>query len=320
MGMGRFSELVWATKEGPPPTPRETAERWIKALSGSEPVDTAQAEAEVDFRKKERLGNWRESIGKVGFVPEPEHWPAGAEYTRRMFAGYAQAAFAHIHKPREFESFLHESLAILSEGTYRQKLRPYECVLGTDAEARGIAGFHESVRTAASEDVNRWADAGWERHKERCRQKAAERAASVAGRSSQAEPAAAPPSITEALRSWCDVLGKGTEPAAAPPTVTEAELPAVRGEAPPTKTAALTEATANGKTAEPREVRLQAFIHQHNTSIAAVSEAAAVHKPDMQHWRHDELSDDSVMSRRIENVLSGKTQLKAGDAKPAPAA
>jgi hypothetical protein len=65
---------------------------------------------------------------------------------------------------------------------------------------------------------------------------------------------------------------------------------------------------------------LQAFIHQHDTSIAAVSEAAAVHKPDMQHWRHDELSDDSVMSRRIENVLSGKTQLKTGDAKPAPAA
>jgi hypothetical protein len=251
----------------------------------------------VDFRKKERLGNWRESIGKVGFVPEPEHWPAGAEYTRRMFAGYAQAAFAHIHKPREFESFLHESLAILSEGTYRQKLRPYECVLGTDAETRGIASFHESVRTAASDDVNQWADAGWERHKERCRQKAAERAAILAERSSPAEPAAAPP------------------------TVTEAELPAGHGEASPPETAALTEATANGKSAaEPREVRLQAFIHQHDTSIAAVSEAAAVHKPDMQHWRHDELSDDSVMSRRIENVLSGKTQLKTGDAKPAPAA
>jgi hypothetical protein len=44
MGMGRLPELIWATKEGPPPTPRETAERWIKALSGSEPVDTAQAE------------------------------------------------------------------------------------------------------------------------------------------------------------------------------------------------------------------------------------------------------------------------------------
>lgn len=295
--MGRLPELIWATREGPPPTPRETAERWIKALSGSDPVDTAQAEAEVDFRKKERLGNWRESIGKVGFVPEPEHWPAGAEYTRRMFAGYAQAAFAHIHKPREFESFLHESLAILSEGTYRQKLRPYECVLGTDAEARGIASFHESVRTAASDDVNQWSDAGWERHKERCRQKATERAAILAERSSPAEPAAATP------------------------TITEAELTAVHGEAQPPETAALAEAAANGKSAaEPREVRLQAFIHQHNTSIAAVSEAAAVHKPDMQHWRHDELSDDSVMSRRIENVLSRKTPLKAGDAKPAPAA
>jgi hypothetical protein len=69
-----------------------------------------------------------------------------------------------------------------------------------------------------------------------------------------------------------------------------------------------------------RETRLQAFLTAKNTTIAAVSEAALVHKPEMQRWRRGELSGDSVMSRRIEDVLSGKTPLKTGDAKPAPAA
>jgi len=39
----------------------------------------------------------------------------------------------------------------------------------------------------------------------------------------------------------------------------------------------------------------------------------------MQRWRRGELSDDSVMTQRIENVLSGKIPLKTGDARPAPA-
>lgn len=72
--------------------------------------------------------------------------------------------------------------------------------------------------------------------------------------------------------------------------------------------------------ARDREGRLQAFLAANSTTIAAVSEAATVHKPDMQRWRHGELSDDSVMAQRIENVLSGKTSLKTGDAKPVTAA
>jgi len=72
--------------------------------------------------------------------------------------------------------------------------------------------------------------------------------------------------------------------------------------------------------ARDREARLQAFLTANSTTIAAVSEAALVHKPDMQHWRHEELSGDSVMSQRIENVLSGKTPLKTGDAKTVVAA
>jgi hypothetical protein len=40
----------------------------------------------------------------------------------------------------------------------------------------------------------------------------------------------------------------------------------------------------------------------------------------MQRWRHGELSGDSVMAQRIENVLSGNTPLKTGEAKPVTAA
>ncbi|MCC6392068.1 MAG: hypothetical protein IT167_15820 [Bryobacterales bacterium] len=68
---------------------------------------------------------------------------------------------------------------------------------------------------------------------------------------------------------------------------------------------------------EHREKRLQEFVASNETTIAAVSDAAGVHKPDMQRWRRGELSDDSVMSQRIENVLSGKTPLKTSTAKPA---
>lgn len=72
--------------------------------------------------------------------------------------------------------------------------------------------------------------------------------------------------------------------------------------------------------AKDRETRLQTFLAAKHTTIAAVSEAAQVHKPDMQHWRHGELNGDSVMAQRIENVLAGKTPLKNGEAKPVSAA
>ncbi|MCC6363110.1 MAG: hypothetical protein IT165_06265 [Bryobacterales bacterium] len=69
--------------------------------------------------------------------------------------------------------------------------------------------------------------------------------------------------------------------------------------------------------AQDREKRLQGLVAANHTTIAAVADAADVHKPDMQRWRRGELSGDSVMSQRIENVLAGKTPLKAGAAKTA---
>ena len=59
-----------------------------------------------------------------------------------------------------------------------------------------------------------------------------------------------------------------------------------------------------------REHRLQQFRKDHKTTIAAVREAAEVHKPEMQNWRHGELPNESVMSQRIEEVLSGRRPLK----------
>lgn len=281
-----FSELhIWTSRKiEEPSTPREAAERWIRALSGAEPVEAAQADAEVDFRKKEQIGNWRESIGKIGFLPEPEHWPAGAEYARRMFAGYAQAAFAHIKKPQEFESFLHESLAILSERTYRQKLRPYELVAGTEAEARVIGDFHEFVRTAASPDVNQWAFAGWERHKERC-QRQSVRTSNTAGESVSAPPDGRP--VT-------------AEPAPLAPSMEPTCVSTV---------VSLDTASDGSGTMAAREARLLEFVGAHKISIAAVCRAARVAKAEMQRWRKGALKSTSVMTRRIEDVLSGKTPL-----------
>jgi hypothetical protein len=70
--------------------------------------------------------------------------------------------------------------------------------------------------------------------------------------------------------------------------------------------------TSAAKPAEPdittREARLQKFISG-KSSVAAVRRAAMVHKSNMQQWRRGELPNSSVMSQRIEDVLSGKTPI-----------
>ena len=59
-----------------------------------------------------------------------------------------------------------------------------------------------------------------------------------------------------------------------------------------------------------RETRLLKFKQERKTTITAVRDAASVHKPDFQKWRKNRLPGDSVMSQRIEDVLSGETPLK----------
>jgi len=58
------------------------------------------------------------------------------------------------------------------------------------------------------------------------------------------------------------------------------------------------------------EARLQEFQEGHDVSVAAISRAARVHKPDMRRWRHGKLGPKSVMAKRIEDVLSGVTPLR----------
>jgi hypothetical protein len=60
-----------------------------------------------------------------------------------------------------------------------------------------------------------------------------------------------------------------------------------------------------------REDRLQAFLQQHpGATLADIKYSANVHTPEFQDWRQGRLKTDSVMSRRIEDVLTGKTPLK----------
>jgi hypothetical protein len=67
------------------------------------------------------------------------------------------------------------------------------------------------------------------------------------------------------------------------------------------------------KVAADRERRLKEFISTQRVSIAAVDRAAKVAKPDRQEWRKGKMSDSSVMARRIEDVLAGRTPLLGMD-------
>ena len=58
-----------------------------------------------------------------------------------------------------------------------------------------------------------------------------------------------------------------------------------------------------------REQRLQDFVSNKKASIADVGRTANVFKANIQQWRRGELSEDSVMSQRIEGVLAGRTPL-----------
>ena len=64
---------------------------------------------------------------------------------------------------------------------------------------------------------------------------------------------------------------------------------------------------------------LSRFIQQHpGTTFADIKHSANVHTADFQKWRRGKLKPDSVMSKRIEDVLSGATPLKKKPPKPRP--
>jgi hypothetical protein len=71
--------------------------------------------------------------------------------------------------------------------------------------------------------------------------------------------------------------------------------------------------------ASSREEGLQAFLAAHpNATLADIKYSARVYTADFQDWRNNRLKDQSVMSVRIEDVLSGTTQLKKRPRKRRP--
>lgn len=292
--MSSLTDILQMIKPRPPAVPltaRQVAEGWIHALRGDEPVEAAEADAEDEFRTKELAARWRESCDPNGFLRAPEdgpqlpHWKAGAEYAKRMFLGYAEAVAERIKKPRDYESFLHESVAILAERTYRQKLQPYDQLASEEAVGRAIIRFHEFVRTVVAEDLSKVAHKAWRRHKERCQRK------SISGTASSDEAASKPETIV-------------AQPAVIEPNPKVVQLQP--GDA--------TDAVPDAKTFDAkREALLQEFLQRNNTSVAAVCRAARVAKADLLRWRHGQMKSTSVMAIRIESVLSGRTPLLPKD-------
>jgi hypothetical protein len=67
------------------------------------------------------------------------------------------------------------------------------------------------------------------------------------------------------------------------------------------------------------EDRLSFFMRTHpGTSLADIKYSAMVHSAEFQDWRRGELKSDSVMSKRIEDVLSGAKPLSKKPRKPRP--
>jgi hypothetical protein len=269
----------------PSATPRQSAEGWVRVFAGSEYVEAAEADAEVEFRKQKLAADWHQPVRSSDFVegrlisPLLPHWRAGIDYAGKMCLGHAEAAVRQIAKPRKLESFLNESIAIISEKVYREKILRYDDVPG-EAEAWAIGQFQEFVRKAVEKDLERLVYAAWQRHKEQQKR----------------------PVLGDA-----DANGDGmhTQTETAPPS--PAPVPtSVHNDI------ALDE-TAVARLAADRDGRLLAFIAEKRIPLTAVDRASGVAKPDRQKWRHGKMPSDSVMAIRIENVLSGKTRLLPED-------
>ena len=280
-----LSQFFKPRQPAAPPTAREFAEGWIRVFAGSEWVQAAEVDAEVEFRKEELKADWHQPVRSSDFrdgrliSPLSPHWRAGIDYAQRMCLGHGEAAVRQITKPRKLESFLDESVGIISEKVYRQKVLRYDDVPG-DAELWALNRFQEFVRNAVAKDVDRLKLTAWERHKER-----------------QQRPATGEPDS-----SGNRVL---PEPVSAPPSPAPVPTPVQND-------AALDELSV-ARIAADRDARLRAFTAKKRIPITAVDRASGVAKPDRQNWRHGKMKSDSVMAIRIENVLSGKTPLLPED-------
>jgi hypothetical protein len=262
-------------------SPREAAEAWMRSLAKTASVRKARAKAEVEFRSREVAANWRGWRERLGEIIE-----------------FDPSRFEN-HIPPHWQAGLR----------YAELIIPAYGTAALD-EIPKPSEFEKFLRECAWIVAQRTYEAKLQPYDALPLRKIDY---AIANFHQVVRTAVAAESARLGLEAWQRhnarlELEIVLAPAAGTACSNEG-VGAVDAEPVPAETLA-----------RDREARLQAFLTANGTTIAAVSEAALVHKPDMQHWRHEELSGDSVMSQRIENVLSGKTPLKTGDAKPVAAA
>jgi hypothetical protein len=109
--------------------------------------------------------------------------------------------------------------------------------------------------------------------------------------------------------------GQAVPPSPGGANTNETEHPA----APATVDQPLTGESVGAPDSSP-ENRLSRFMQEHpGTTLSDIRYSAGVYKPEFQDWRRGKLKVESVMSKRIEDVLSGATPVKKKPPKPRPA-
>ena len=264
-------------------SPREAAEAWMRSLAKTASVRKARAKAEVEFRSREVAANWRDWRGRLGEMIE-----------------FDPSRFEN-HIPPHWQAGLR----------YAELIIPAYGTAALDEIPRP-SDFEKFLRECAWIVAQRTYEAKLQPYDALPLRKID---FAIANFHQVVRTAVAAESGRLGLEAWqrhnarLDLEIVSASTAAGALIRTGDAGGAMDADPVPAETLA-----------RDREARLQAFLTANSTTVAAVSEAAAVHKPDMQHWRHEELSEDSVMSRRIESVLAGKTPLKTGEARSVPAA
>ena len=258
-------------------TSRDAAVARMRSLSPRSTVRKARARAEVEFRSREVSANWRNWMEGIGAYPPSRV----AEFVPPHWQ--AGIRFASTVIPAYGEAALDE---IGHASDFEDFLRECAWVVADRTYQRKLQPYDSLL--AGSLDV---AVANFHQLVR----------AAVAGEVAQLS-----------LKAWQRhqdnlELESGLAPTPKPDAAARDDRCAIAAEA-------AVQDDSVGELAHEREARLQAFLTANDATIASVCEAAQIYKADMQRWRHGTLNRESVMSQRIESVLSGETPLKANGA------
>ena len=269
-------------------SPREAAEARMRSLAKTASVRKARAKAEVEFRSREMAANWRDWRDRLGEMVE-----------------FDPSRFENHILPHWQAGLRYAELIIPAYGTAAldeiPKPSEFEKFLRECAWIVAQRTYEAKLQPYDALPLRK-IDFAIANFHQVVRTAVATESGRLGLEAWRRHNARLEMEIVLAPAEGTACPGNGVSAAAADPVPGETAAPEAKSPA------------------RDREARLQAFLTANSTTIAAVSDAAAVHKPDMQHWRHEELSGDSVMSQRIESVLAGKTPLKTADAKPLAAA